>query len=103
MAFIANKPVRIGGRQFAIGAVVPDALIEPKMTERLIGWGKIVKVDLPESTPPEADPLEDNAENTDTQDKGEEEAPEPQFLCHICGKSCATKSALTAHQKTHDK
>ena len=25
-----------------------------------------------------------------------------EFICDICGKKCGTKSALTAHRKTHD-
>lgn len=48
MAYIANKPVRFD-RSYAIGEVIPDEVIDPKMTNRLIDMGRILCVDLPAS------------------------------------------------------
>jgi len=43
MAYIANKPVRFD-RNYAIGEVIPDRVIDPKMEKRLIAWGKIIYI-----------------------------------------------------------
>lgn len=50
MAYIANKPVRFD-RDYAIGEVIPDEVIDTKMEKRLIDWGKIIKVTLPNEIP----------------------------------------------------
>lgn len=46
MAYIANKPVRFD-KDYSIGEIVPDEVIDPKMKKRLIDWGKIIQVKLP--------------------------------------------------------
>ncbi len=46
MAYIANKPVRFD-RNYAVGEVIPDAVIEPTMTRKLVEMGRIISVDIP--------------------------------------------------------
>lgn len=46
MAYIANKPVRFD-KDYSIGEIIPDGVIDPKMEKRLIDWGKIVQVKSP--------------------------------------------------------
>ena len=43
MAYIANRPVRFD-RNYAIGEVIPDKVIDPKMTAKLIGMGRIIRI-----------------------------------------------------------
>jgi hypothetical protein len=52
MAYIAIKPIRFD-KDYAIGEIVPEGVIDPKMAPRLIGWGKIARIDLP-GTPQDA-------------------------------------------------
>ncbi len=79
MAFIANKPVRFD-RTYAIGEVIPDDVIDPKMVRRLLDMGRILSVDLPAPSGIEKPPAfkqkaaQDGAENEDgvnTQEKEE--------------------------------
>jgi hypothetical protein len=46
MAYIAVKPARFD-KDYAIGELIPDGVIEAGMEGRLIGWGKIQKAGLP--------------------------------------------------------
>lgn len=46
MAYIANRPVRFD-RNYAIGEVIPDAVIAPGMARRLVEMGRILCVELP--------------------------------------------------------
>ena len=46
MAYIANKPVRFD-RDYKVGEVIPDAVIAPGMTRKLMEMGRILRVDLP--------------------------------------------------------
>lgn len=46
MAYIANRPVRFD-RDYAIGEVIPESVIEPTMTKRLVAMGKIICADIP--------------------------------------------------------
>ena len=43
MAYIANKPVRFD-KDYSIGEIIPDEIIDPKMEKRLISWGKILYI-----------------------------------------------------------
>ena len=52
MAFIANKPVRFD-RDYRVGEVIPQEVIEPKMVRKLIEIGKIVEIDLPAKNEPD--------------------------------------------------
>ncbi len=46
MAYIANKPVRFD-KDYSIGDIIPDEVIDLKMKKRLIDWGKIIQVKSP--------------------------------------------------------
>ena len=46
MAYLAVKPVRFD-RSYAIGEIVPDGAVDPKMEKRLLDWGQIVKIAEP--------------------------------------------------------
>mgnify|MGYP003571248488 CR=1 FL=1 len=126
MAYIANRPVRFD-RDYRIGEIVPDAVIDPGMTRKLLDMGKIILTDISaniegESTdtpseaviaPIEGDKLPDGinaqemAENADTWanngiTEGHEGGGIPtEFMCEVCGKVCKNINALTAHMRTH--
>ncbi len=76
MAYIANKPVRFD-RDYKVGEIIPDAVIAPSMTRKLVEMGRILHVDLPQSGGAEEtsgqqqnDP-QDGAENAPDGDSGE--------------------------------
>ena len=70
MAYIANKPVRFD-KDYSIGEIIPDGVIDPKMEKRLIDWGKIVQVKLPVN---KEEPEENiKFSNIPTEDKGKKE------------------------------
>lgn len=48
MAYIANKPVRFD-RDYKVGEIIPDAVIAPGMTRKLVEMGRILHIDLPQS------------------------------------------------------
>lgn len=52
MAYIANKPVRFD-RDYKIGEVIPEDVIAPGMTRKLMEMGRILRVDLPHGGVPE--------------------------------------------------
>lgn len=45
MAYIANKPIRFD-RDYKVGEIIPDGIIDPAAEKRLILWGKITKTDI---------------------------------------------------------
>ena len=69
MAYIANRPVRFD-RNYAVGEIIPEEVIEPKMIRKLQDMGRILHVNLPDGT--------GNAEEThdDTSANGAEDAQE---------------------------
>lgn len=50
MAYIANRPVRFD-RNYAIGEKIPDSVIDPKMTTKLISIGRIIRIPDPQPEP----------------------------------------------------
>lgn len=101
MAYIANKPVRFD-RNYAVGEVIPDAVIDPKMTRKLVEMGRILCVDIrdkAETGEPQQDDPQDGAESEGKSD------PDPgaggEFVCPDCGKAFGSKNALSAHSRTH--
>lgn len=46
MAYIANKPIRFD-RDYHIGEVIPETVINPMMARKLTDMGKIIRVNLP--------------------------------------------------------
>lgn len=81
MTYIANRPVRFD-RNYAIGEKIPDGVIDPKMTAKLIGMGRIIRIydDAPEAGKPAAE-----------------------FRCAECGKTFPSKAALASHSRVHKK
>ncbi|MDR3148626.1 MAG: C2H2-type zinc finger protein [Oscillospiraceae bacterium] len=115
MAYVANKPVRFD-KTYAIGEIIPDGVIDPKMEKRLLDWGKITKLAEPtklsdepntgnEDTDGKLNTPENTGEEMTSQEVEQVTATNIQqttgFVCDVCGKTCATKTALTAHKKTH--
>lgn len=82
-AYIASRPVRFD-KDYAIGEIIPESVIDPRMTSKLEGMGKITKIELPE-------------------EGGKQEAQNEEFKCEKCGKVFKTANALTAHSRTHKK
>ncbi|MBQ9633124.1 MAG: C2H2-type zinc finger protein [Lachnospiraceae bacterium] len=128
-AYIASRPVRFD-KDYAIGEIIPESVIDPRMTSKLEGMGKITKIELPEEggkqeaqNAPQsgADLTADGGEaaegtnipsETENAPTGENEAPEEggkqeaqneEFKCEKCGKVFKTANALTAHSRTHKK
>lgn len=131
MAYIASRPVRFD-RDYAIGEIIPESVIDPGMTSKLEGMGKISKIELPgendkaedtQNTPQsgaelttdggeasEGTNIPSETENTptgeieaDTEDTKEEEPEPEEFKCEKCGKKFKTANALSAHSRTHKK
>lgn len=124
MAYIANKPVRFD-RTYAVGEVIPDEVIDPKMTRKLVEMGRIISVDLSPSsnnpgtpTAPAQEGAQEGAEGEGgTNTHGEPEPPtEPapeaeaeeadpeaggEFICPDCGRAFGSQNALSAHSRTH--
>lgn len=46
MAYIATKPVRFG-RDYRVGEMIPEGVIAPSMTRKLVEMGRILHIDLP--------------------------------------------------------
>ena len=129
-AYIASRPVRFD-KDYAIGEIIPESVIDPGMTSKLEGMGRITKIELPDKkegkeeaqdTPQSgADLTADGGEategtnipsETENAPTGENEAPEEggkqeaqneEFKCEKCGKVFKTANALTAHSRTHKK
>jgi hypothetical protein len=45
--FIAAKPVRFG-KNYGVGEIIPESVVDPRAIARLIGWGKIQRVTMPD-------------------------------------------------------
>lgn len=129
MAYIANRPVRFD-RDYAIGEVIPESVIDPKMTKRLVDMGKIICADIPagsgagdepttEESPAdgaekpveggEADGQENEQATEENAAEGESDGEErpadgtEEFKCEECGKTFKSANALAAHSKCHKK
>ena len=103
MAYIANKPVRFD-RDYKVGEVIPDDVIAPSMTRKLVEMGRILCVDLPPSGGSAETPSAPALEGAEDCPEGEDEpVPEPggEFVCLDCGKAFGSKNALSAHSRTH--
>jgi hypothetical protein len=84
-AYIATKPVRFD-RDYAVGEIIPANVVYPKMAKRLIEWGKIQRMTIPEPRPPDDTPPPEAPrpppddtpppENADAFGGGESEPPE---------------------------
>lgn len=79
MAYIANRPVRFD-KNYAIGEKIPDGVIDPKMTTKLISMGRIIRI---------PDDLQG--------------AQSAEYKCAECGKAFPTKAALASHSRVHKK
>lgn len=94
--------------------VIPDTVIEPKMTRKLVEMGRILHVDLPdtgdsaESVPvPTSDGAE--GENDDEPDTSDDELTAAdliagtggEFACEKCGRSFHSQQGLAAHIRSH--
>lgn len=128
MAYIANKPVRFD-RDYKIGEVIPECVIAPNMTRKLVEMGRILYADLPPESGAEEKPGElredpqsgaDSAGNVNTQasaetppeggdaspsgpdeDFGEPGVSEGAFVCEECGRTFKSQNALAAHSRSH--
>ena len=130
MAYIANKPVRFD-RDYKVGEIIPDAVIAPGMTRKLVEMGRILHIDLPQSggadeasgeqqngpqdgakSAPDGD---SDGEGINTQPDGEppqdgaedgaegaeETASGGEFVCEVCGRAFKSQNALAAHSRSH--
>ena len=130
MAYIANKPVHFD-RDYKVGEVIPDEVIAPGMTRKLVEMGRILHIDLPQSGGADEtsgeqqndpqDGAEDGAggdsgaEGINTQPDGEspqdgaedgaegaeETASGGEFVCEVCGRAFKSQNALAAHSRSH--
>lgn len=77
-AYIANRPVRFD-RNYAIGEIIPESVIEPKMTRKLVEMGMILQADLPDTAPaePPAEPVEGGMEPPSGSGEDEQDGAEP--------------------------
>ena len=126
MAYIANRPVRFD-RDYAIGEIIPTAVIDPRMVKKLTDMGKIIRTDIPEgegagetpnthADPPNFATEGDNEggainstqeeENADTgqnegDSEGDNEDGAAENRCEVCGKTFKNKIALAAHMRSH--
>lgn len=60
MAYIVNKPVRFD-RDYAIGEIIPEELIDSKMRKRLISWGKILYIEDRNGDPDNGETIQDKS------------------------------------------
>lgn len=67
MAYIATKPVRFD-KDYAIGEIIPDEVIDPSMTKKLVEMGRILKTDIM-TAPKEAAPAKSAKQSNKTADK----------------------------------
>lgn len=123
MAYIANRPVRFD-RDYAIGERIPDSVIDPKMTTKLISMGRIIRIadrTLQEGRTERAESAQDgDKDSSGTIAKGsEKDAPEGEsdaaqgnadngekpevYKCAVCGRTFTSANGLAAHSRTHKK
>lgn len=122
MAYIANRPVRFD-RDYKVGEIIPDEVIAPGMTRKLVDMGRILRVDLPQRDTDGPGDQEspqggagsgpdgvDSAGDVNTQTgvetpPGESEtassAPAETFICEECGRTFKSQNALAAHARSH--
>ena len=103
MAYIANRPVRFD-RNYAVGEIIPEEVIEPKMIRKLQDMGRILHVNLPDGTG-NAEETHDAATGQDEPQEGADGAEDAQgkreFVCQVCGKAFSTQNGLSAHARIH--
>ena len=125
MAYIANRAVRFD-RDYAIGEIIPDSVIDPKMTTKLISMGRIIRIpDEPQKAPAESaespcggvtgeaeevihEDVKDatsgeSGSTEDTADTAEDTASPKEYKCAVCGKTFASANALASHSRVHKK
>lgn len=112
MAYIANKPVRFD-RDYKVGEIIPDAVIAPGMTRKLVEMGRILHVDLPQSGGADETSGEQQNDPQDGAESGAEEAEDEasgegadvptsgEFVCEVCGRAFKSQNALAAHSRSH--
>ena len=119
MAYIANRPVRFD-RNYAVGEIIPEEVIEPKMIRKLQDMGRILHVNLPDGTGNAEETQEgagaaESTEGEDTQadavtaqnepqegaDGAEDAQGKGEFVCQVCGKAFSTQNGLSAHARIH--
>ncbi len=93
MAYIANKPVHFD-RDYKVGEVIPDEVIAPGMTRKLVEMGRILCVDLPQGDGGEESPGQPQETAPDGESGGE-------FVCEVCGRTFKSQNALAAHSRSH--
>lgn len=121
MAYIAIRPVRFD-RDYAIGELIPESMIDSKMTTKLINMGRIIRIagtqDIPAEGAKEPQNNDSGEDETNTHtDEGNEPEDESdgtegsqdantngeQYVCEICGKEFKSQNGLAAHSRTHQK
>lgn len=110
MAYIANKPVRFD-RDYKVGEVIPDAVIAPGMTRKLMEMGRILRVDLPapggnaeSSLSPVPEDPQSGAESCAEGSLTVEDliaGTVGEFVCDTCGRAFQTQQGLAAHIRSH--
>ncbi len=111
MAYIANRPVRFD-RDYKVGEVIPDTVIAPSMTRKLVEMSRILHVDLPQGSPQDgaysAQGGDSGADSINTQPNGESPQSgaesaieEGEFVCDVCGRAFKSQNALAAHSRSH--
>jgi len=103
--FIAVSPVRFD-REYVKGETIPNAVIDPKIVNRLIEWKKIVCFNtdgIQHIEHPAINDIPDEEKNGSGNESGSTvtTVTQPGYECEICGRILSTKSALTNHMKTH--
>ena len=100
MAYIANKPVRFD-RDYKVGEIIPDEVIAPGMTRKLVEMGRILHIDLPQSGGADETSGEQQNDPQDGAEGAEETASGGEFVCEVCGRAFKSQNALAAHSRSH--
>lgn len=75
MTYIANRPVRFD-RDYAIGEIIPDSVIDPQMIRKLIGMGRIIRIADTQKPESQAEPAESESAEHETGPAEHAESPE---------------------------